>query len=210
LSDPGNGNWNTATNWDTGVPSSNTGTATFSASDITSVYLSGTLHIGTVQFNAGALSYSIDTNGNTLDLYGTGILNLSNSPQTFTDTNNGSIAFFNTTTAGNTYFTNTSGGHLTFSNTSQAGSATILNEGVLTFNNGASTGNASVTNVLGGSIWYNNNASAGNSTIQSVGALTFAEVSTAGNANIQSTGAPSIFTTVRRREIPLSRSMAAS
>src|SRR5277367_5526469 len=90
---PGSGDWNTAGNWNLGVPNSSSSTADFGASSITNVTLSGNISLAALQFDSGAPSYSIDTKGNSLDIYGFGVANGSSSAQTLTNSNNGTLYF---------------------------------------------------------------------------------------------------------------------
>jgi len=90
LATPVSGNWNTAANWTPAtVP---TGTATFGASNTTTITFSTTFtSVGTLQFNAGAPAYSFNASGsfifpNSLAITGTGIVNNSSNSPTFSVT----------------------------------------------------------------------------------------------------------------------------
>jgi hypothetical protein len=146
---PGSSDWNTNTNWTPqAVP---TGTATFGLSSQTSITFSGPpTSVGTIQFNPGALAYSLVISHN-FELTGLGIVNNSSNVPTFAVV--GGIVFFrNMSSAGNATITNNFFGVMQFFNTSTAGNATITtnNGGVTLFNNASTGGNARFITDAGG------------------------------------------------------------
>ena len=195
LLNPGTGDWNTAGNWTPATVPSNT--AIFSASNTVSLTFSASpTSINTIQFNAGAPGYTFNVTG-TLDINGTGIVNNSSNTPSFllngtldffnsstagnaAITNNVSLNFFNSSTAGNANITSNSG--LFFNDSSTAGSATITGNAGLNFLNSSTAGNATITN--NASLNFFNSSTAGNAIITSNSGLFFNDSSTAGNANI--------------------------
>ena len=124
LAAPATNEWTTATNWSSS-PAVPDGTATFGASNITSLNISGNTSIGTIQLDTGAPAYSFDigpSGGVDVNIVGAGIVNKSTAL---------SIA---------------NGGRLNFSNASTAGNAAIDNFANVTFNDSATAGNAFLTN----------------------------------------------------------------
>ena len=112
LASPATPNWNTGTNWSSS-PSVPDGTASFGASNTTSLTFSATTtSIGTIQFNAGAPAYTFTLTTTPLLIpqlivNGQGIVNNSSNPPTFI-LNNPAVAgdpnmltFQNAATAGN-------------------------------------------------------------------------------------------------------------
>src|SRR5271166_5932627 len=125
LFSPGSRDWNAAANWAPAtVP---TGTATFGASNTTTITFSG-LHtsVGTLQFNAGAPAYSFNLSGFALTITGTGIVNNSSNRPTFTTTNGGGTEFVNTSTAGTATITTNDGGGTFFNDSSTGGQARFI------------------------------------------------------------------------------------
>jgi outer membrane autotransporter protein len=113
LESPGSGDWNTGANWTSGIaPVSFADTATFNFSNTTSLSLSGDVTIFSITFNAGASAFTINTNGNLLELDGTGIVNNSAASQTID--NSGVLEFVKRATV-----VNLSGGSVTINNTGE-------------------------------------------------------------------------------------------
>ena len=174
---PGNGDWNTATNWTPNtVPSGPSDAATFAASNTTNVSLSANTEVSGVVFNPGASAFTISPNpGTTLTISGAGITNNSGTTQNFvcsadTNFNHGFLVFSNNATAGsNTTITNkvavgalTYGGETNFDGNSNAGSATVICEG-------SAAGRAGI---VGGVVAIEENASAGYGTFITGGGTT--------------------------------------
>ena len=193
LLNPGT-SFNTGTHWSTGtVP---TGTATFGASNTTSLTFASPTTVGSMLFGAGAPAYSFALSGNSLEFTGAGIVNGSSNAPTFNLDN--SLTFSNSSTAGNARFNVTSSGTLNFFDSSSASRATIDNVGgLLNFDETATAGNAVITNSAGATMCFCNNATAGNATIVNTGASTTLEffvLTSAGTATItNSAGASTIF-----------------
>jgi outer membrane autotransporter protein len=110
---PGSGDWNTGANWTSGIaPVNFADTATFNFSNTTSLFLSGDVTIFSITFNAGASAFTINTNGNLLELDGTGIVNNSAASQTID--NSGLLEFVKRATV-----VNLGGGSVTINNTGE-------------------------------------------------------------------------------------------
>ncbi|MGL3214345.1 autotransporter domain-containing protein [Bradyrhizobium sp. BR 1433] len=139
LTSPTSGDFNAAANWTpAAVP---TGTAFFGTSNQNNVSFLADTFVGGWTFNAGASSYTF-TNGQTLAFNGAGIVINGGSAAI---TNNNTLVFLATSTAGNAAITNNIGA-ARFLNTSTAGSATITNQDALEFFNSSTAGNATITN----------------------------------------------------------------
>jgi hypothetical protein len=191
--------WVDGTNWSSN-PDVPNGTATFDNNAApTSLNNGGFVAIGTVQFLAGAPSYTIGVD-NAFLVTGTGFINNSGNPQTFNVSDNlifqngSSAGGVNINNAGFTFFQNTStagtavivnGGVLQFNDTSTAAGATITNNAVMDFFDGTSAGSSSITNSNTGTLSFNNTAAtAANATISNDGVAQFNDTSTAANAVI--------------------------
>ena len=197
LANPGSGDFYDANNWNpASVP---TGTATFGASDTTTLTLGSSGSIGGWTFNAGASNYTFGmtaattfigagiainggsatiTNNNDLQFFG------NSTAGTATITNNLDLGFNDASTAGSANITNNS--LLNFSGTSTAGSANIANNSALQFSNSSTAGNATITN--GGALSFRNATTAGNATIANYSAIYFWDTSTAGAATLLNGG----------------------
>jgi autotransporter-associated beta strand protein len=134
------------------------------------------------------------------------VINADTSAITTIENLNGSVNFFNTSSAGSATisavgpgfsvvsFNNAStagtarifNSTVVFNDTSTAGNATINTGEFVIFNNAGTAGTASITANF---INFNDASSAENSVIHSVGGLAFANASTAGNATITNDGA---------------------
>jgi hypothetical protein len=113
--------WTTGTNWSS-TPTVPDNTATFTNNGAPqSVTISANASINTIQFTAAAPAYAFTVTD--LNITGTGIVNSSTLPPSFTTSNPGILRFFNSSTAGNATITNN--GTLVFFNTSTAGNATV-------------------------------------------------------------------------------------
>src|SRR5271166_4140866 len=162
LFSPGSRDWNAAANWAPAtVP---TGTATFGASNTTTITFSG-LHTSVVTplFNAGAPAYSFNLSGFALTITGTGIVNNSSTRPTFTTTNGGGTEFVNTSTAGTAIITTNIGALTFFHDSSTAGSATITNnfDAATVFVNTSTAGTATITTNDGGGTFFNDSSTGG-------------------------------------------------
>jgi autotransporter-associated beta strand protein len=189
---PGNGDWNTATNWmPPTVPNGPSDTATFGVSNMTDVSLSGNIEVNGIVFNPGASAFTMDasTMFPLLTISGVGITNNSGITQNFGAGLN--IAFENTASAGtSTFFTH----NCTFNGSSSAGTATFSIDGAeLLFINTSSAASGTFF-TLGsptlplGEIFFVGESTAGNGTFTTSsspvtdglgGQIVFAEVATA-------------------------------
>jgi autotransporter-associated beta strand protein/T5SS/PEP-CTERM-associated repeat protein len=144
--------WTQGNNWSSN-PDVPDRTATFTNNGApTSVTISSTTSIGTIQFTAAAPAYSFAVNLALFEINGSGVVNNSAFAPSFT--NNGAITFINASSAGNSTIINNSGFTLSFSDASTAGSATITtNNGALTqFTANSNGGNARFITNAGGSV----------------------------------------------------------
>jgi autotransporter-associated beta strand protein len=139
---PGN-QWTAGTNWSSS-PDVPDGTATFTNNAApTSVTISSTTSIGTIQFIAGAPAYSFAVNLALFEINGAGIVNNSAAAPSFT--NNGAMTFTNASSAGNSAILNNTGGFtLSFTDSATAGNATITTNpfSLTQFTSNATGGNA--------------------------------------------------------------------
>ncbi|MCP3469210.1 autotransporter domain-containing protein [Bradyrhizobium sp. CCGUVB1N3] len=180
LTSPSSNDYNTGSNWSGGfVP---VGTATFGASDTTSLVISSA-SVGGWTFNAGASNYTFNVS-NSLNFTGAGITINGGSA---TITNNSSLAFQNTSTAGGATINNNSS-LLQFGDSSTAGNATITNNNGSTtiFYGNSTAGNAAITNT--NLLFFYDYSTAGSATITNNGGITFQDYSTAGTATITVNG----------------------
>ena len=175
LATPSTSDFNTTTNWSTGVVP--TVTATFGTSTITSLTFSQDTGVGTLQFNAAAPSYTFTLVDFQLHVV-TGIDNLSSHPP----------HFFIHTPPGSGGF-----GGLIFEGSATAANAVITNEALVDFFGTSTADHATITTVTvngmdfasGGTAFFEN-STAGNATLitDHFGATDFLERSKAGNATI--------------------------
>ena len=216
LAAPGTNEWTTGTNWSSS-PAVPDGTATFGASSTTSLNISNSMSIGTIQFDAGAPAYSFEIGPAgvvDVNIVGAGIVNKSASAPSFVN-GLGRLNFSNASTAGNANIDNflsvtfndsatagsaflTNRNRVFFRGTSTAGSATINNIGVVVeFHDSSSAGNATIVNrnpnpQLGGQVRleFFDNSTAGSATItndRSGALILFHDTSNAGTATITNT-----------------------
>jgi autotransporter-associated beta strand protein len=165
LLSPGSSDWDTAANWaPAAVPTS---TATFGASNTTTITFSSATFIGTIQLNAGAPTYTFDIGPNFLEIDGTGIVNNSSNRLTLSNSGPEGTFFVNASTAGDTIINNTSTGFTEFAGTSTAGTALITNStGATTFFVETSTaGAATITTNSGSFTEFNDASTAGDATV---------------------------------------------
>jgi len=192
--------FNTATNWDSGVPND---IAAFGTATPMSISLSTPTSLNGLTFLPGASAYTITvpTSNNPpysiiLSIAGTGIVNQSGNTQTIHNTG-GTTSFDSSATAGNLQIVNVTTslfGTTTFNQYATAGNATITNQnfGLTYFNNNSTAGNATIINTGpssdAGETSFHNQSTAGNAFITNTnyGFTTFVDSSTAGSATIQS------------------------
>ena len=148
--DPISGDWNTAANWDNGVPNGTADIATFARSNTTDVSISENTKVNGIVFTAAATNprYTITANpGLKLTISGTGITNNADTIQEFVTAGGGvnigtggHVEFINNATAGSgairAVFTNNPGeainavgGLTSFHNSSTAANCLFLNDG---------------------------------------------------------------------------------
>ncbi|MBN8941776.1 MAG: autotransporter domain-containing protein [Rhizobiales bacterium] len=176
---PGSGDMLEASNWSpAGLPG---GTATFGASTVTTLTLGEGRTFDGWTFATGAPAYSITMTG-VSKFTGAGIVVNGATP---TITNNGSISFLNSSSAGAAAFVNK--GALLFYGTSTLGSATVTGTGEVVFLNDSKAGSATITTSGFYGVSFYGNSSAESAIITS-SSVSFFENSTAGSANITGTG----------------------
>jgi hypothetical protein len=171
---PGSSNWNTASNWTPAtIPNGSSDTATFGASNQTSVSLSQNTDLSGLVFTGSAASTFFITVGPNLILHfgGAGTTNNSGGDQIFSATANGtgagSITFANSASAGGfcSFYTNggavagTFGGTINFFDTASA-SGDFYNYG------------GAVSGAYGGSIYFAGNSGGAGSIVNYGGAVT--------------------------------------
>src|SRR5207244_3699806 len=129
---PASNDWNTATNWTPAtVPSAITDTATFGASDTTSVLTSANVDLASLIFTADAPSYTIATCGAlNLTFWDEEVQNDSAVQQNFT----GGFSFNGDSSAGDNV-TYSSGSSFSFNDNASAGSASFNDTGIDFFDN---------------------------------------------------------------------------
>src|SRR5580704_2259396 len=126
--------WTTGTNWSS-TPTVPNNTATFTNNGApTSVTLSNSASINTLQFNAAAPAYSFSVINANLVIK-SGIVNGSSFAPTITNTQNAATSFANGSSAANASIVDNQLGFTQFFNSSSAGTATIVNDGVLVSTN---------------------------------------------------------------------------
>jgi autotransporter-associated beta strand protein len=188
LANPGSGYYNAGANWSTGT--SPFGTAFFGTSSTTSLTFPALLRpfvdVGGWTFNPGADNYTFDNTG-FLSFNGAGIVINGGS---VTITNNSSLTFSRTSTAGTATITNNVA--VSFYTDSAAGNAAITNNRYLEFHDRSTAGNATVTN--NAEAHFYGDSTAGNATITNNVILSFDDFGTAGDAAIANNGLLSFFT----------------
>jgi len=183
LVSPGSNDFDTAANWNPAVVP--TGTATFGASNTTSLTFSAATTVDAWTFSASASNYNFN-NANALTFSGAGITVNGGSVAI---TNTLSIAFINSATAGNVTITNP--GVIAFQNSANAGSARIDNTGLIDFADTTSAAAAVINSNSGGLLQFRINSTAGGATITTGNgsSTTFADQSSGGTSRqIVSTG----------------------
>ena len=179
---PGN-SWNTAGNWSSAAVPSNM--ATFSGATPTNIVVTAASTINTIVFTAGAPAYSFNIQSpNNLVISGSGITNNSANAPSFSTAPGASLFFQNGSTAANAVLTDN--GTLGFFDSSTAGTAniTITSSGLENFLNTSSADHATITVTSGGAMAFRNSSTAANATIVNNGSIDFLDNSTAGNATI--------------------------
>jgi autotransporter-associated beta strand protein len=162
-SNPGSNDFNTGANWSGGaVP---TGTASFGTSNTTDLSLSANATLGTLNYQSGGSSYTIDIGSNVLRLTGAGIVNNSGQVQTLS-MNGGLLVFKNGASAGDAAI-NVNSGLVAFDNSSNAGTAAIkiTNGGGAEFTGQANADHARIVLNNISSIAFGGRSGAGESTI---------------------------------------------
>ena len=135
---PGSNDWNDPLNWTPNtVPNSTADTATFGASNTTSVSNSVVTNLANLVFTAGAPPYTI-TCGIDIIFWGDGVRNDSGVQQTI----NGSFSFFQNSNAGDEV-TYGGGGFFSFHHNASAGSATIYSA-TFTFEGNSTAADATI------------------------------------------------------------------
>jgi outer membrane autotransporter protein len=199
--------WNIPANWDPVVPGS-TGTATFGSSAFPTILtISGpNTAVGALQFNAPGYVFDSTTE---LDINSSGITSAGGFFPTFNVTNDQSMNFRNSSTAGTAQIvaglasdpTGFQAGFIKFFNDSTAGQATITARDAsnIEFHDASTAGTATLTAAPGGFIFFNETSSADHAAIsvEGGGQLVFSlndggefqgGTSTAGDATITSSG----------------------
>jgi autotransporter-associated beta strand protein len=146
-SSPTNGSWRQAINWSPNtIPNGPTDVATFGASDLTKVKVSGTLEVASIIFQPEAPAYQVleqeQYNPSTLVLSGAGVINNSGMTQMITVMANsprgpGTLSFKNNADAGGAVeyllcpgpSLQTGGAVLLLQDAATAGTASVVNEG---------------------------------------------------------------------------------
>jgi autotransporter-associated beta strand protein len=181
LTNPGSGDFGTASNWSPAtVP---TGTAFFNTSSNPNLTMANSVTLGGWTFNAGASNYTFDLNNlitTQLTFTGAGIAVNGGS---VTINNVDAVIFRNTSTAGSATIMNTEGSVI-FHDASTAGQSTINNSSVTAFEDGSTAGNATINSGSTGEINFLNTSTAGNAIITNNFSVTFQDSSTAGSATI--------------------------
>ena len=190
--------WTTGTNWSSS-PTAPDNTATFTGNGApTSLTVSISTSINTIQFNSAAPVYTITRHrlvsfpivDTLLNINGSGIVNNSaNAPHIVVSGGFTTLNFNNSSTAGNATIDNQFSllsQTVAFNGSSTAGNATISSGGVLRFNDNSTAGNATITNSR--ALRFSGASTAGNAIIDNTFSMTFAGTSTAGNAVINSNG----------------------
>ena len=217
LAAPATNDWTTGTNW-TSSPVVPNGTATFGQSTQTSITFNASTGIQTIQFTAGASSFSFALPNTTLAIGGTGIVLDPASPApTFTVSTDGQLLFLNSATASSTAVSpnviptganiiNNDTGVTAFANNSTAGFASITNndnasgKGTI-FGDQSSAGSAIIVNNnslgIGAGTTFSGGSNAGNAAIHNsnFGQTIFRDQSSASKASIfnQAIGAATFF-----------------
>jgi autotransporter-associated beta strand protein len=147
--------WTDDPNWSGAVAPNDIATFTNNAAPTTLTISGGGAQLNTIQFSSTAPAYTIHllpAEGPTLRLSGSGILNNSAQPQTFS-IDGGRIFFANSSSAGNAIINNV-GGNVEFDDASTAGTAVITTgAGALTsFFNAGTTSQAQLIALAGGAV----------------------------------------------------------
>jgi len=185
----------TGSNWNS-APLVPDGTATFTGNTPTTVTISNSATLNTMQFVSGAPAYTFNMQSvGSLTLDGIGIVNNSNAAPTFSVSSGTTLAFDGISTAANAIIIN-NGGITDFATSSTAGTATITNSngGSTAFVGDATAGNATITTNSGSETIFTNDTTGGSATIINAGGVTtFEDGATPGNARLVNSGAGSIF-----------------
>ena len=172
--------WNTAQNWmPNTVPDGPGDSATFAASDITDLSLTGNIEVDSIHFDSGANPFTITIGDQAfLNFTGTGVVNDSGTVQTFTQSfaqfHTSTILFFNSATAGDLTVFDIPGGAVTLEDSASAGTAKFTISGA---------------DFAQGNLLFVDDSTAAEATIETIG---FAITIFDGN----STAANAVFTTI--------------
>jgi fibronectin-binding autotransporter adhesin len=178
-------NWNNRHNWSPAIQPM--GTATFGASDNTTITFSRSLdQLDTLEFDAGAPAYTFKI-GNRFQseslIVGAGIVNRSSSIPLFSLRGaGGDLTFVNSSTADDARINVSRASDLEFFDGSTAGRAAIANAGLFDFSDNSSAGSADIANA--GHLQFFESSAAGHASILNDGTLSFFNSSTAEDAAI--------------------------
>jgi len=191
LANPASTDFNSGTNWNTGVTPGGLGTAFFGPSSRNGVVYSGSGTLGGLVLLADAPAYVIALDGR-LALDGAGIAINGGRLDIFVNqVGPGHLVFDNASSAGTATIHNDN--FIDFTGTSSGGAATIISTNTLNFQGAASAGFATITNR--GRLVFLADSSAGSAMIQNDGTLDFADASSAGSATITNTATMSFLAT---------------
>ncbi len=186
---PTTSNWNIGANWVGGVPPLQTDTATFSASDTTTITFSANAVASALVFT-GAPAYTFDvTHGLSFSQAGVGFN--PSGPSIFNISGAGSFIQFSNTigSAGDSIIKVNAGGVANFQNATSAGSASITNNGGETDFRGTSTaGNAIITTNSSGHTIFFDTSTGGTATFvtNTGGTFDISDLTTSGGTTVGS------------------------
>ncbi len=201
--------WNTAENWmPTTVPNSPSDTATFGASDVTTLSINTTaVEVSTIVFNRGAAPFTItvDSGNGIVNLFitGNGIVNNSGVVQSVVGGGQAGVFLSNGATAGNLTLFGGDAGQFFFMDSASAGSATfvVTSDGVfqgnLLFFDNSTAAEATIATSDFAITTFDGNATAANGTFTTTtgGGVDFGTNSTAANGVFTfSDGGRTVFT----------------
>jgi autotransporter-associated beta strand protein len=189
------GDWNTAANWTPAtVPNGRSDVASFDASDITAISISGGIKLDRIVFDPGASAFNVTAQSGIYQIMGVGIVNNSGVMQNIGSGDGAVIEIGSDATAGSgvqyTLHTPSSsgGGAIILSKNASGGSASFVGDGA-----SDSIHNGAILNFVGTSTAAQativNNASPTNGPFVSEGATCqFGDSATAGDATITNKG----------------------
>jgi len=170
---PSSDDWHAAANWTPAtVPDNEEDTATFGVSHQKEITLFNFVVLDGINFEPGASPYTIraGSDGDTLYLFGAGVINNSGVLQTFDFGDTVSyIAFsngFGANTAGiNTRYINHAGATIGFSYSATADHAAFINNGRVEFGDTSTAADSTIISNAGSSVYFFYKASTGNATL---------------------------------------------